>query len=196
MAFRKLRRLSAIQSFSKKIIVFLYPNKFIQFNIKILKQFFLFLVILSFNSCQYFEKQVPSEKELLQKELKSINWKEVDEYPSVANCDKIANKKQRQQCFFQVMAQLIQQKLDIDTLSIMYPELDTIEVKVTVFPNSTMKFEPQFPKDSVAYDTIKIDSILHARLIDFPKINPALKRGLPVKTQFILPVILKAKNEK
>ena len=161
-----------------------------------MKQFFLFLVILSFNSCQYIDKQVPSEKELLQKELKSINWKEVDEYPSVANCDKIANKKQRQQCFFQVMAQLIQQKLDIDTLSIMYPELDTIEVKVTVFPNSTMKFEPQFPKDSVAYDTIKIDSILHARLIDFPKINPALKRGLPVKTQFILPVILKAKNEK
>ncbi|CAA9198537.1 hypothetical protein [Flavobacterium bizetiae] len=160
-----------------------------------MKQFFLFLVILSFNSCQYIDKQVPSEKELLQKELKSINWKEVDEYPSVANCEKIANKKQRQQCFFEVMAQLIQQKLDIDTLSILYPELDTIQVKVTVYPNSTMKFEPQFPKDSVAYDTIKIDSILHARLVDFPKINPALKRGLPVKTQFILPVILKEKGK-
>jgi len=167
---------------------------FIQFNIIILKQFFLFLVVLSFNSCQYIDKQVPSEKELLQKELKSINWKEVDEYPSVANCEKIADKKQRQQCFFDVMAQLIQQKLDIDTLSILYPELDTIQVKVTVFPNSTMKFEPQFPKDSVAYDTIKIDSILHARLVNFPKINPALKRGLPVKTQFILPVILKEKE--
>ena len=166
----------------------------IQFNIIILKQFFLFLVVLSFNSCQYIDKQVPSEKELLQKELKSINWKEVDEYPSVANCEKIADKKQRQQCFFDVMAQLIQQKLDIDTLSILYPELDTIQVKVTVFPNSTMKFEPQFPKDSVAYDTIKIDSILHARLVNFPKINPALKRGLPVKTQFILPVILKEKE--
>ncbi|MCC9062862.1 hypothetical protein [Flavobacterium piscisymbiosum] len=160
-----------------------------------MKQFFLFLVLLSFNSCQYIDKQVPSEKELLQKELKSINWKEVDEYPSVANCEKIADKKQRQQCFFDVMAQLIQQKLDIDTLSILYPELDTIQVKVTVFPNSTMKFEPQFPKDSVAYDTIKIDSILHARLVDFPKINPALKRGLPVKTQFILPVILKEKGK-
>ena len=99
-----------------------------------MKQFFLFLVILSFNSCQYFEKQVPSEKELLQKELKSINWKEVDEYPSVANCEKIADKKQRQQCFFDVMAQLIQQKLDIDTLSILYPELDTIRSKSNCFP--------------------------------------------------------------
>lgn len=162
-----------------------------QFKNKTLKQYYLFLVFIFFNSCQYFDKQIPSEKELLQKELKSINWKEVDEYPSVVDCEKIDNKAQRQQCFFAVLTQLIQEKLSVDTLSVLYPELDTIEVKVTVFPNATLQFEPQFPKDSVAYDTIKIDSILKARLVDFPKINPAIKRGIPVKTQFILPVILK-----
>ena len=159
-----------------------------------MKQFSILFVFLFFSSCQYFEKQVPSEKELLQKELKTINWKEVDEYPTVAKCETIADEKQRQKCFFDVMAKLVQEKLDIDSLSILYPELDTIEVKVTVFPNSKMKFEPQFPKDSVAYDTIKVDSILHARLVDFPKVNPAIKRGIPVKTQFILPVIIKAKD--
>jgi hypothetical protein len=94
------------------------------------------------------------------------------------------------------MSKLIQEKLHIDTLSILYPELDTIEVKVTVFPNATLKFEPQFPEDSATYDTIKIDSILRARLIDFPKVNPAIKRGIPVKSQFILPVILKEKESK
>lgn len=156
-----------------------------------MKQYSLFLVFVLFNSCQYFDKQVPSEKELLQKELKAINWKEVDEYPSVADCEKIDNKKQRQQCFFEYLTQLIQEKLSVDTLSVLYPELDTIEVKVTIFPNASMKFEPQFPKDSVAYDTIKIDSILKARLVGFPKVNPAIKRGIPVKTQFILPVIIK-----
>jgi len=156
-----------------------------------LKQFYFLILFIFFSSCQYFDKQVPSEKELLQKELKAINWKEVDEFPSVVDCEKIENKIQRQQCFFEVMTQLIQEKLSVDTLSILYPELDTIEVKVTIFPNARMQFEPKFPKDSVAYDTIKIDSILKARLVDFPKVNPAIKRGVPVKTQFILPVILK-----
>jgi hypothetical protein len=151
----------------------------------------VFLSILLFSSCQYFEKQVPSEKDLLQKELKSINWKEVDEFPSIYGSDTIENKIERQQCFFEYMTQLIQHKLSVDTLSVLYPELDTIEVKVTVFPNSRIIFEPLFPKDSVAYDTVKIDSILKARLVGFPKINPAIKRGIPVKTQFILPVILK-----
>ncbi|WP_269686450.1 hypothetical protein [Flavobacterium lacustre] len=156
-----------------------------------MKHYSFFLVCILFNSCQYFDKQIPSEKELLQKELKAINWKEVDEYPSLLDCEKIEDKKQRQQCFFEILTQLIQEKLSTDTLSVLYPELDTIEVRVTIFPDATMQFEPQFPKDSVAYDTIKIDSILKARLVDFPKVNPAIKRGIPVKTQFILPVILK-----
>ena len=152
---------------------------------------YCYILLLVFTSCQYFEKQVPSEKELLQKELKSINWKEVDEYPSLVDCESVTDKKQQQQCFFERLTQLIQEKLSVDTLAALYPELDTIEVKVTVFPNATLQFEPQFPKDSVAYDTIKIDSILRARLVGFPKVNPAIKRGIPVKTQFILPVILK-----
>ncbi len=158
-----------------------------------MKKNILILLIASslFNSCQYFEKQIPSEQELLQKELNTINWKEVDEFPSVYGSDTIGNKIERQQCFFEYMTQLIQHKLSVDTLSVLYPELDTIEVKITVFPNSRIIFEPLFPKDSVAYDTVKIDSILKARLVGFPKINPAIKRGIPVKTQFILPVILK-----
>ena len=149
---------------------------------------FLFSLCIS---CHYFEKEVPSEKELLDKQIKEINWEEVDEYPSVFECEKLMDKLEREQCFFEFLTQTIQQKLSIDTLSVFYPELDTIEVRVTIFPNATLKFEPQFPKDSVAYDTTKIDSILHARLIDFPKVNPAIKRGIPVKTQFVLPVILK-----
>jgi hypothetical protein len=150
----------------------------------------LFLVSLCF-SCKYFEKKVPNEKELLEKQLKEINWNEVDEYPSVVDCEKLTDATQRKQCFFEFLTTTIQQKLAVDTLSTLFPKLDTIEVKVTVFPNSTMEFEPQFPKDSVAYDTIKIDSILRIRLVNFPKVNPAIKRGIPVKTKFVLPVIIK-----
>ena len=135
---------------------------------------------------------MPNEKELLDKQMKEINWNEVDEYPSVADCEKLTDANQRKQCFFDFLTATIQQKLAIDTLSTMFPQLDTIEVKVTVLPNATLEFEPQFPKDSVAYDTIKIDSILRVRLVDFPKVNPAIKRGIPVKTQFVLPVIIKS----
>ncbi|WP_333599220.1 hypothetical protein [Flavobacterium sp.] len=156
-----------------------------------LKRLLAILLVFLFQSCQYFEKKVPSEKELLEKRMKEINWQEVDEYPSVSDCETLTDEAQRKQCFFEFLTTTIQQKLAVDTLATMFPKLDTIEVKVTVLPNASLTFEPQFPKDSVAYDTIKIDSILHARLVDFPKVNPAIKRGIPVKTQFVLPVIIK-----
>ena len=58
------------------------------------------LLVLVFQSCQYFEKNVPKKEDLLQQELKKINWDEVDEFPSVLQCDSINDKIERKQCFF------------------------------------------------------------------------------------------------
>jgi hypothetical protein len=153
---------------------------------------FLFLPML-LASCQYFDKQVPDEDELLQQRLKEIDWKKVSSYPSLAECDAINDKALKKECFFSTMTRLIQEKLDTDTIAMLYPEIDTIQVKVTVFPNATLQFEPQIVQDSVRYDVVKIDSIIKARLVNFPKIEPAQKEGVPVKSQFIVPVILDVK---
>ena len=40
------------------------------------------------------------------------------------------------------------------------------------------------------YDKEKIDSLLRARLNNFPAVEPAQKEGVPVKSQFVLPVII------
>lgn len=148
------------------------------------------LFVLLFASCQYIDR-VPSKEQLLQEELKSINWDEVDALPSVAGCDTITDLAVQKNCFFEYLSREVQTRLDPQSLAVFYPERDTIEVKVTVYPDSKLTFQPQFAKDSIAYDTAKIDSILRTRLADFPKINPAVKRGIPVKSEFILPVILK-----
>ena len=154
---------------------------------KLLLPFFLILLLCA--SCLFFERRVPNEEELLRKELGAINWNEVDEFPSVAACDTISEKTERQKCFFEYLTNVIQEKLSVDTLALLYPELDTMAVKVTVFPDSMMTFEPQIV-DSITQDTIMIDSIIKLRLTNFPKVNPAIKRGVPVKTQFVLPVII------
>ena len=152
----------------------------------------LLFLLLAIQSCQYFEKQVPDEKELLEQELKKINWDEVDEFPSVLQCDIIKDAEIKRQCFFDYLAQTIQERIGIDTLRIEYPEIDTINVKITVNPDSSLQFETQYPNDSIALaDKTKIDSILTSRLSDFPKVEPAIKRGVKVKTQFVLPVIIK-----
>lgn len=159
-----------------------------------MKKIVLYIATLLLFSCNYFDKKIPSEQELLDKEIKEINWNEVDEYPSIADCEKLTDENQKKQCFFEFLTSTIQQKLGVDTLATLYPQLDTVQVKVTINTDATLQFEPQFPNDSIAFDKQKIDSILQLKLVDFPKINPAIKRGIPVKTQFILPVIIKEKK--
>lgn len=132
---------------------------------------------------------MPSKDALLKQQLDSVNWSEVDEMPSVPSCDSLGSKPERAQCFIDFIAAEIQNRLSADTLTVRYAQFDTINVKVTISRDASLQFEPQFPENT-AYDKTTMDSIIRSRLIDFPKISPALKRGLPVKTQFVLPVIL------
>lgn len=154
---------------------------------KKLSLFFVFLVV----SCQYFDAKAPDENLLLQEELKKINWSEVDQYPSIFQCDTIQDVVIQKQCFFDNLIKIIQERIGVDTIQMMYPKADTIDVKVTINADSTLKFEAQQSKDSITYDFVKIDSILKNRLSDFPKVEPAIKRGIKVKTQFVVPVIIK-----
>jgi len=155
-----------------------------------MKKLVLLLFPILLVSCQYLEKQVPDEDALLQERLKDIDWKNVSSYPSLAECDAITDKNLKKECFFSALARMVQEKLGADTIALLAPQIDTIELKVTVFPDASLKFEPQFPADNASYDKAKVDSIITARLVDFPKIEPAQKEGVPVTSQFILPVIL------
>ena len=148
----------------------------------------IFAILLLLSGCKHFENQVPKKSELLEKELQNIDWTDVDEFPSVAECDSLPNKEVRRICFIDYLIKAIQDRMASDTITIRYPQLDTINVKVTVFPDSTVIFEPEIG-DNV-YKPQLIDSLIRSRLADFPKVSPALKRGMPVKTQFKLPVIL------
>lgn len=148
-----------------------------------------FLSCLLLCSCNFGAK-APSEEELLNKRLQEINWNEVTRYPSIVACDTLSDKTAQKHCFFEYLTLSIQQKLASDTLWVLYPEVDTIQVKVIVNTDGTLDFEPRFEKE-LSYGNQKIDSIIRTRLHGFDKIEPAQKEGIPVKTEFVLPVILK-----
>lgn len=148
---------------------------------------FLLLTLLA--SCQLFEKQVPDEDALLKERLQEVDWNKVSSYPSFPECDAITDKALRKECFFSTLTRMVQEKLGADTIALLSPNLDTINLKVTVLTNATLTFEPQFPADTTI-NTSQIDSILKAKLVDFPPVEPAQKEGVPVKSQFILPVVL------
>ncbi len=149
-----------------------------------MKKTFFFIFILQFFSCNYFERQTITTDIIVKKRLKEINWNTVDTYPTVIGCETIKNKTEQKKCFFDYMTQTISEKLNPIDYKKSF-KTDSIQVKVTVFQDSTLQF--QSVNDSLNSNKNKIDSLLKVRLIDFSKIIPATKRGIQVKTQFIIP---------
>jgi hypothetical protein len=149
-----------------------------------LKKIILFLLFLHFFSCNYFEKPTVSTDSIVEKRLKEINWNTVDRYPTVSGCEIIKDKTEQKKCFFDYMTQTISEKLN-PIVSKNNFKTDSIQIKVTVLQDATLQFESI--KDSLNTNKNKIDSLLKVRLIDFSKIIPATKRGIQVKTQFIIP---------
>jgi hypothetical protein len=152
--------------------------------------FVLLYIVFTFLGCQYLEKHVPSKDELLNKELNKINWSQVDEPPFVLACDTIVSKTLRKQCFFDFVTQSIQEKLTVDSIKVLYPKLDTLKLKVTVFNDAQLLFESQLSNTQNTHNPRKIDSLLRIHLSSFPPIEPAIKRGVKVKSEFIIPVVL------
>lgn len=158
-----------------------------------MKKFLLILVSLLLVSCQFFDKKVPVQDVLLQQELKKINWNQVDEYPSMAICDSIIDKEQQKLCFIETILEQISSRIEIDSLKLQFPELDTLHLKITVNPDATVLFESQKSQDSIGFKNPTLDSILNRKLHYFPKVEPAIKKGIKVKTEFVVPIIINSK---
>ncbi len=152
----------------------------------------LYILFLFLSACGWSDKKIPDGDVLLKEELEKIDWTQVDSYPSVELCDTLLDDAQRKQCFFDYLTARLHEKLKLDSLTSKHPKIDTIEVRITVFPDAHLEFEPFYVSDSLKFRSQEIDSLLQLRLMDFPEISPAIKRGIPVKTQFILPLVIKS----
>lgn len=152
-----------------------------------MKRILPFVLLLSMYSCQYFEKNIPNKDELLNQEIKKIDWESVDEFPSLADCDSLEDKAARKQCFFELLAKDLEMKLCNDTIRRQFPSIDTLQLKVVVYPD----YKVEFASQNTTEDTVKLDSVIKSKTVVLPIIEPAIKRGIKVKSEFIIPVIIK-----
>ena len=155
-----------------------------------IKQFFLliFCSLLQI-SCSYFT--VNSNKEAIPKIDTIVDFNTVDAFPLFPNCKDIPSRKKQEICFQLEMSQYVYATLSKLQLNANEVVNDTILVKLQVnalgktslkslnIANKTKKLLPEF------------DSLLKISIAKLPKLSPAIKRNMPVTTEFTLPIILK-----
>ena len=151
----------------------------------------LIVFILILTSCNFETKKISSE-EVLEQESRSLNWKEVDEYPAFEECKNETKLDAAKNCFERKVATTIYSFLASQQPVVTESINDTLFIYLEI----TKEGKPQI--DSVKVDTTvtnqlpEIEEWLAQSIDSLPKIYPASKRGIPVSTVFKMPVVVKA----
>lgn len=156
-----------------------------------MKNGFIFLLLLLLaTSCQFFETEKVSSDEIYKEEMQTIDWKEVDRYPSFSNCENSLEKPEQKDCFISTISSHLYQSISHEEMVAVHHIYDTIKVNFEISSNGKLSILD-----------VKMDTLLQKDFPDLKKwllqsidslkpLAPAYKRGIPVKTQFTLPVII------
>ena len=157
-----------------------------------MKHWFIFIPILILaTSCQFFETEKVSSEEIYKEEMETIDWQDVDNYPSFANCQNAMEKPEQKECFINTISSQLYKSISHADMVAVRDVYDTVKVKFEVSS-----------KGELSIREIKIDTLLQKEFPNLEKwllqsidslqpVAPAYKRGIPVRTQFTLPVIIK-----
>jgi hypothetical protein len=149
------------------------------------------LLIAILMSCSYFEKNKLDTQTLVEDELQSINWSDVDVYPSFANCEELLSNSDKRNCFQNTLISHINKKLSERVLVVSETINDTVLLTLNCSNKGILTISNIKIKSETKAQLQNIDSIILSGLDSLPKLFPAIKRSQPVATQFTLPIVIK-----
>lgn len=156
-----------------------------------MKYLTILFLLFCFSSCEYFEKKKITSQEILQEDLQTFNWNEVDEYPTFASCDSALSKAERKHCFETTLSSHIVSQLAKEKIVVTKDVNDTIVTKFLISDLGELSVLEVKSSELIKTHIPEIDSFLINSLKGLPKILPAFKRGQQVKTEFRIPIVIK-----
>ena len=148
------------------------------------------ILLILILSCNYFETKKLSSQDIVNQELKTINWNEVDEYPSFSSCDSVSGKEQRKLCFETTVLNHVNLYLAQQQIVVSKDVEDTVHMKIRIDKKGTLHVLDINTASNTKLFLPEIDSLLLGSVSSLPQIFPATKQGQQVSTEFVLPVQL------
>lgn len=155
-----------------------------------MKYLLILFLVLSFSSCEYFNKQKVYSEDILKEDLQTFNWNEVDEYPTFADCDNALNKTQKRKCFESNLSLHIAGRLSDEIIIVTQDVNDTVIITFQISEKGVLSVVDIESSTMVKSQIPEIDTLLIKSLKGLPQIFPAIKRSQQVKTEFKLPVVI------
>ncbi|HER40609.1 MAG TPA: hypothetical protein ENO10_05260 [Salinimicrobium catena] len=157
-----------------------------------MKKTLLFLFLVAFTSCEYFEKKKISSEEILSEETRELNWQEVDQYPAFEECRELMESNAAKACFGNKVANYFYARLEAKQPVVTEAIDDTLYLYLRISEKGIPAIDSMEVDSLVVQQLPEIRTWLEQSVDSLPKIYPASKRGIPVVTKFKMPIVIKA----
>lgn len=117
-----------------------------------------------------------------------VDFSSVDTSPSFSICDSIIEKEPKTNCFRKTIHASITDELQQHSFSLEQPINETILVYIKIDSKGRPLLVQIDASNRVQQQLPSLDSLLHKAVGNLPKLYPAIKRGIPVETQYQLPI--------
>lgn len=151
--------------------------------------FFFISMLFCCVSCSYFSSE--TKKELQQLDT-IINFSKVDTSPSFKNCTELIDQE-KTNCFRENIHKKITNSLRFFSFSAKESINETIIVFLLIDEKGEVSLQKIESSDFVKKEIPDLLLSIKSSIDSLPTLQPAIKRGIPVATQYKLPIQIRSK---
>jgi hypothetical protein len=156
-----------------------------------LRRYTFFLFLLIFTSCEIFSPQTSTSKSNLQVLDTVIDYTSVDVYPIFSDCENYAESDDQKECFeTSITEKLAELFLDID-LKVNKEVNDSTSIDILIDNTGKASLVNIISPKSILEELPNLESVVRKSINQLPTMKPALKRGMFVKSQYRLVIVVK-----
>lgn len=124
----------------------------------------------------------------------NVDTTTVDTPPSFEACNPLIEKEAKTQCFRKTIHQEISASLQKQQIKVRKPIDETVEVIITIHANQTASLKSIKASAALLKEIPDLQQRIEKAIAELPKIYAAIKRGIPVTSEYTLPIRIKLKN--
>ena len=156
---------------------------------------FAIIFVFIFTSCDFFSIEKMSMKNSMNSMDTIVDFSTIDLYPVFQKCESLDGEINHESCFGDELIAQLEEQILIEKVKGPETFYDTIYIDLLVDKQNKIKVIKINSSTILKEKIPKLDSVLLASVDQLPMLSqPAFKRGIPVRSQFKLPVLIRTKN--
>ncbi|MFK5878391.1 MAG: hypothetical protein QM478_02725 [Flavobacteriaceae bacterium] len=139
-------------------------------------------------SCEFFQKKELSNDSVIDT---VIDYNSVDVFPLFPKCDSIPSQEKQKICTQIKLSEHIYASLASIDIITSKKVSDTLLITLIIDKTGKVSLSNIKSSEMIQQQIPNLDRLIESGIENLPLLKPAIKRGMPVATEFTLPIVVK-----